>query len=119
MTYYRTVGDVPRKRHSLHRVDGDVVAEEMVGEEGFTGPSSLLYHRHSPSAIVSIEEADIEVPTFTANQPVAPLPPAHHEVAGRNRRCGHVEDGAARQRRRAAVLRHGHDDEPAVSQRRW
>ena len=72
MTYYRTVGDIPRKRHSLHRVDGDVVAEEMVGEEGFSGPSSLLYHRHSPSAIVSIEEADITAPTFSANQPVAP-----------------------------------------------
>ncbi len=73
MTYYRTVGDIPRKRHSLHRVDGDVVAEEMVGEEGFSGPSSLLYHRHSPSAIVSIEEADIATPTFTANQPVTPF----------------------------------------------
>jgi homogentisate 1,2-dioxygenase len=72
MTYYRKVGDIPRKRHSLHRVDGDVVAEEMVGEEGFSGPSSLLYHRHSPSAIVSIEEADIATPVFTANQPVAP-----------------------------------------------
>ena len=52
MTYYRRVGDIPRKRHTLHRVDGAVAAEEMVGEEGFSGPSSLLYHRHSPSAIV-------------------------------------------------------------------
>jgi homogentisate 1,2-dioxygenase len=72
MTYYRKVGDIPRKRHSLHRVDGAVVAEEMVGEEGFSGPSSLLYHRHSPSAIVSIEKAEIAAPEFTANQPVAP-----------------------------------------------
>jgi homogentisate 1,2-dioxygenase len=72
MTYYRTVGDIPRKRHALHRVDGDVVVEEMVGEEGFSGPSSLLYHRHSPSAIVAIEAADVVTPSFMANQPVAP-----------------------------------------------
>ena len=72
MTYYRTVGDIPRKRHTLHRVDGAVAAEEMVGEEGFSGPSSLLYHRHSPSAIVSIDDADVDPPTFTPNQPVAP-----------------------------------------------
>ena len=49
-----------------------VVAEEMVGEEGFSGPSSLLYHRHSPSAIVGIEAADVDAPAFTPNQPVAP-----------------------------------------------
>ena len=72
MTYYRRVGDIPRKRHSLHRVEGQVVAEEMVGEEGFSGPSSLLYHRHSPSAIVGIDVADVTLPTFTPNQPVAP-----------------------------------------------
>jgi homogentisate 1,2-dioxygenase len=74
MTYYRRVGDIPRKRHALHRVDGEVAAEEMVGEEGFSGPSSLLYHRHSPSAIVAIEPAEVTLPSFTANQPVAP----HH-----------------------------------------
>jgi homogentisate 1,2-dioxygenase len=74
MTYYRRVGDIPRKRHSLHRVDGTVAAEEMVGEEGFSGPSSLLYHRHSPSALVSIDDAAIDLPVFTANQPVTP----HH-----------------------------------------
>jgi homogentisate 1,2-dioxygenase len=72
MTYYRTVGDIPRKRHALHHVDGAVVAEEMVGEEGFSGPSSLLYHRCSPSAIVAIEAADVTMPSFTPNHPVAP-----------------------------------------------
>ena len=83
MTYYRTVGDIPRKRHALHRVDGDVVAEEMVGEEGFSGPSSLLYHRHSPSAIVSIERSrhpDADVHGQPAGRPV---PPAHDEAAVR------------------------------------
>lgn len=72
MPYYRRVGDVPRKRHTLHRVDGQVVAEELVGEEGFSGPSSLLYHRHSPSAVVAIEAVDSVAPTFAPNHPVTP-----------------------------------------------
>ena len=50
------------------------MAEELVGEEGFSGPSSLLYHRHSPSAIVRVEQADVTPPSFVANQPVQP----HH-----------------------------------------
>ncbi|WP_116995561.1 homogentisate 1,2-dioxygenase [Desertimonas flava] len=78
MTYYRTVGAIPRKRHTLHRVDGQVCVEELVGEEGFSGPSSLLYHRHSPSAIVAIESVDIDEPVFGPNLPVTP----HHLRTG-------------------------------------
>lgn len=73
MTYYRRVGDVPRKRHTLHRVDGAVAAEELVGEEGFSGPSSLLYHRHSPSAISAIEPVESTPSPLTPNQPVTPF----------------------------------------------
>ena len=89
MTYYRRVGDIPRKRHTLHRVDGAVVAEELVGEEGFSGPSSLLYHRHSPSAIVPIEDADVTPPTFTPTSRCA-APPPHDEAADRAGRRGDV-----------------------------
>ena len=74
MTYYRRVGAIPRKRHTRHDIGGTVMAEELVGEEGFSGPSSLLYHRTSPSAIVSIEQADVTPATYTPNQPVSP----HH-----------------------------------------
>jgi homogentisate 1,2-dioxygenase len=76
--YYRAVGEIPRKRHTLHRVDGQVCVEELVGEEGFSGPSSLLYHRHSPSAITSIELVDLPAPAFQANVPVTP----HHLRTG-------------------------------------
>jgi homogentisate 1,2-dioxygenase len=79
MTYYRRVGDVPRKRHTRHLVDGQVCAEELVGEEGFSGPSSLLYHRGSPSAIVAIEPLDDPDPGFAPNLPVTP----HHLVTPR------------------------------------
>ena len=54
MTYYRRVGDVPPKRHTVHRdASGDRLLEELMGTHGFAGASSLLYHRHSPSAIVA------------------------------------------------------------------
>lgn len=78
MTYYRRVGSVPRKRHTLHRVDGHVCVEELVGQEGFSGPSSLVYHRGSPSAIVAIEPLDRPEPVFAANHPVTP----HHLRTG-------------------------------------
>ncbi|HEY1741051.1 MAG TPA: cupin domain-containing protein [Acidimicrobiia bacterium] len=72
MPYYRQVGDVPRKRHTLHRVAGDIVSEELFGLHGFSGASSLLYHRTSPSALVRIEAVDFAEPRFAANQPVRP-----------------------------------------------
>jgi homogentisate 1,2-dioxygenase len=74
MPHYRRVGDVPRKRHTLHRHDGAFAFEELVGTEGFSGPSALLYHRRSPSAIVRVESVDSPEPCWRANHPLRP----HH-----------------------------------------
>lgn len=77
MPHYRRVGDVPRKRHIVHRLggaDGAVAFEELMGNEGFSGASSLLYHCYSPSAIVAIENVETPAATFTDNQPLRP----HH-----------------------------------------
>ncbi|MVU80248.1 homogentisate 1,2-dioxygenase [Nocardia sp. ET3-3] len=53
MTFYRQVGSVPPKRHTQHRDEqGRLYYEELMGEEGFSGDSSLLYHRGMPPAIV-------------------------------------------------------------------
>ncbi|MCU1373554.1 MAG: Homogentisate 1,2-dioxygenase, partial [Actinomycetia bacterium] len=71
---YRSIGDVPRKRHTLHRDgDGNRLAEELVGEEGFSGHSSLLYHRHSPSALVCVEEVDDPRDDLAPNRTVVPV----------------------------------------------
>ncbi|HEY4332791.1 MAG TPA: homogentisate 1,2-dioxygenase [Ilumatobacteraceae bacterium] len=78
MPYYRRVGDVPRKRHTVHRVDGVVAPEELMGEEGFSGMSSLLYHRHSPSAITRIEPTEIATSLMHDNVPLRP----HHLRTG-------------------------------------
>src|SRR4030095_4473760 len=48
--FYVARGDVPHKRHTQHRApDGSLYAEELFGVEGFTGRSSLLYHRPPPT----------------------------------------------------------------------
>ena len=53
MAYYRSVGQVPPKRHTQHRTPtGALYREELMGEEGFSSDSSLLYHVGVPSAIV-------------------------------------------------------------------
>ncbi len=56
MPHYRSVGVVPRKRHTKATGDdGHRLAEELVGTEGFSRESALLYHRRSPSAILGVE----------------------------------------------------------------
>ena len=77
MPYYRITGEVPRKRHVRFRGPaGDLYAEELMGEEGFSADSSLLYHRHLPTAIVKSEGlADAAAEAGLA--PNHPLLPRH------------------------------------------
>ena len=51
MRSYMRLGEVPRKRHMRVERDGRPVFEELFGREGFSGPSSLLYHRGMPEAV--------------------------------------------------------------------
>ena len=104
MPYYRVVGEIPRKRHvQFRRPDGGLYAEELMGEEGFTSDSSLLYHRHLPTAIIKAEAvtATGARPAPTCRSPPATSVPRTSPtggdlVAGR---------GAAGQRRRPHVVR--------------
>ncbi|MBV1853490.1 homogentisate 1,2-dioxygenase [Catellatospora tritici] len=75
MPYYRSVGEVPRKRHTQFRTpEGGLYAEELMGQEGFSSDSSLLYHRHAPTAIVAADEFD---PPSWTRLPNRPLKPRH------------------------------------------
>lgn len=76
MTYYRQVGEVPRKRHTIF-TDGEGRRrhEQLMGQEGFSARSALLYHRHSPSAITAIEP--VEPPPDEHLTPDHPLTPRH------------------------------------------
>ena len=90
MPYYRQVGEVPRKRHTQFRQpDGGLYAEELMGVEGFSSDSSLLYHRHLPTAIVDARGRRRRRPSRRA--PNHPLQPRHfrtHKLDAAARRPG-------------------------------
>jgi homogentisate 1,2-dioxygenase len=71
--YYRQVGEVPGKRHTAFRDEsGALHYEELMGEEGFSSDSSLLYHRGVPSAIVDSQVWELPDLSTTANHPLKP-----------------------------------------------
>jgi homogentisate 1,2-dioxygenase len=73
MAFYRSVGDVPHKRHTQHRSpDGKLYFEELMGEEGFSSDSSLLYHVNIPSAVVDVRPWELPDLTMTPNHPLTP-----------------------------------------------
>ena len=95
MPYYRSVGEVPQKRHV--RVPGPqdgLLFEEVMGEEGFAGESSILYHLRSPSALTGVEpvgQVAGAADDLAANDPLLPrhfhttkLPPGGDAVTARH-----------------------------------
>lgn len=55
MPIYHTLGQVPRKRHiAFRKPDGGLYSEQLMGNEGFTGPASLLYHIYPPTTVKSV-----------------------------------------------------------------
>lgn len=75
MPNYRSLGEVPHKRHlRVAGSEGGLLFEELMGEEGFSGDSSLLYHRRSPSAIVDAKAVDHPAAALMPNHPLLP----HH-----------------------------------------
>ena len=56
MPVYHSLGSIPRKRHiAFRKPDGSLYSEQLVGNEGFTGPSSLLYHVYPPTTVRSVK----------------------------------------------------------------
>ena len=57
MPIYHRLGRLPRKRHvAFRKDDGSIHYEELIGNQGFTGPSSLLYHLRLPTAVASARQ---------------------------------------------------------------
>jgi homogentisate 1,2-dioxygenase len=85
MAHYRRVGDVPPKRHTQFRnAEGGLHYEELMGEEGFSSDSSLLYHRGVPSAIVDSQVWQLADLSTRANHPLKPLHLRLHELFDEN-----------------------------------
>ena len=73
MAYYQRRGTVPPKRHTQHRdPDGRLYYEELMGEEGFSSDSSLLYHREIPSALVEARPWQLPDQATVPNEPLLP-----------------------------------------------
>ena len=73
MAFYRQLGNIPPKRHTQHRDEsGNLYYEELMGEEGFSSDSSLLYHREIPSAIVDATVWELRDQSTTPNHPLKP-----------------------------------------------
>ena len=73
MPFYRTVGQIPRKRHiQFRKSDGGLYHEELMGEEGFSDDASLLYHINPPTAIVDAQPFDRLAPEPRPNRPLLP-----------------------------------------------
>ncbi|MGH3434681.1 MAG: homogentisate 1,2-dioxygenase, partial [Thermocrispum sp.] len=73
MPYYRRVGEIPPKRHTQFRnPQGGLYAEELMGVEGFSSDSALLYHQQLPTAIVDAQTVSDDRGELAPNLPLKP-----------------------------------------------
>ena len=55
MPRYHTLGDIPKKRHTIFKnKNGGFYYEELFGTIGFDGMSSLMYHTQRPTQVKEI-----------------------------------------------------------------
>ena len=55
MPFYRHLGNIPHKRHTVFKqANGELHHEQLFGTIGFDGMSSLLYHIHPPTLVKDI-----------------------------------------------------------------
>jgi homogentisate 1,2-dioxygenase len=81
MAHYQLRGSVPPKRHTQHRdAGGRLYYEELMGEEGFSSDSSLLYHREIPSALVDARPWPLPDLQTVPNEPLLPRHLQLHEL---------------------------------------
>jgi homogentisate 1,2-dioxygenase len=85
MPHYQRRGKLPRKRHIVFkRPSGDLLYEELIGNMGFRGPSSLLYRIHRPTQLLSAETVADLSPVPHEDRTLRP----HHFRLGRLPRHG-------------------------------
>lgn len=81
MPHYQHLGAVPKHRHTFFKdTDGNILYEELMGEEGFSSDSSLLYHKHIPSGIVGSRVWDLPDQSLTPNHPLLPRHLTLHDL---------------------------------------
>jgi homogentisate 1,2-dioxygenase len=54
--YYRQMGKIPHKRHTVFKKeDGSLYREQVMGTRGFSGTESILYHHYMPTEVLKSE----------------------------------------------------------------
>ncbi|MDQ1002023.1 homogentisate 1,2-dioxygenase [Neobacillus niacini] len=54
--YYRQMGRIPHKRHTVFKKDdGSLFREQVMGTRGFSGTQSILYHHYMPTEVLKAE----------------------------------------------------------------
>lgn len=73
MPFYKTLGSIPSKRHTVYKNEnGEFYYEQLFGTEGFHGMSSLLYHTHPPTQIISIGNPIDMTPKAAVGKNISP-----------------------------------------------
>jgi homogentisate 1,2-dioxygenase len=67
--YYRQMGDIPKKRHTIFKkADGTLFREQVMGTKGFSGSQSILYHHYMPTEVVKSEYIGSYLPEYEDQQ---------------------------------------------------
>lgn len=71
MPYYKQMGNIPRKRHTIFRKeDGSLFREQVMGTKGFSGIQSILYHHNPPTKMVEARLIGKSEPEFEDQGPL-------------------------------------------------
>lgn len=78
--FYHKLGKIPRKRHVVFRSEEDsLFREQLMGLEGFSGISSLLYKHRLPTSTIRMEP--VQVDTSELESPYPNLECQHFKTA--------------------------------------
>lgn len=91
MPYYTRLGQIPKKRHTqFRRPDGRLYCEELFGTEGFSGPTSTMYHIHPPTQVTGWKTLYSCAPEYVETQVMrmrhvktSPMKPHGDAITGR------------------------------------
>jgi homogentisate 1,2-dioxygenase len=98
MPIYHRLGQIPRKRHTVfRRADGGLHSEELMGNKGFSGLSSLMYHLRPPTTVREVR----------ALRPAALEPEGESALRHRHFRAHRLEPGGCAVEGRLPLLFNG------------
>ncbi|WP_108669904.1 homogentisate 1,2-dioxygenase [Peribacillus acanthi] len=63
--FYRQLGKIPHKRHTMFKKDdGSLFREQVMGTKGFSGTQSILYHHYMPTEVAKSELLGSYLPEY-------------------------------------------------------